>query len=277
MRRCPDCAASTARTCPCIDDPAPRLSWALESASATSARPRTGSASTGCGTAAGSSRRDSVDVAYAGRRCRRASEFEWTVQVWDEAGAASEWSEPARFRTGPASWTAQWIGRDRIHDPADGRARQRRRARRDRLLMRRLLACPYLRRDVHGRRRACAGRRSTRPRAAWSSSSSTARASATRCSRRAGRTTAKRIEYAAHDVTALRARRRERARRDPRRRVVRRLRRLRRRCRPRQPLRPRARAAVRAAPRARGRHASRSSPPTRRGGRRPGRSSTRTC
>ena len=60
-------------------------------------------------------------------RCRRGAEFVWTVQVWDEAGAASDWSEPARFRTGLAGWSAQWIGRDRIHDPADGRAGQRRR------------------------------------------------------------------------------------------------------------------------------------------------------
>ena len=94
--------------------------------------------------------------------------------------------------------------------------------------------------------------------------SSTARASATPCSRPAGRTTATRIEYAAHDVTELLRDGRERARRDRRRRLVRRLRRLR----PApagQPLRPRARAAVRAAPRARGRHARRSSRPTRAG------------
>ena len=29
----------------------------------------------------------------------------------------SEWSEPARFRTGPSEWTGVWIGRDPLHDP----------------------------------------------------------------------------------------------------------------------------------------------------------------
>ena len=71
-----------------------------------------------CGTAARSSRPTRSTSPTPAARCRPPREFVWTVQVWDEAGVASESSEPARFRTGLAGWRAQWIGRDRIHDPA---------------------------------------------------------------------------------------------------------------------------------------------------------------
>ena len=85
----------------------------------------------------------SVDVAYAGRELPAASEFIWTVEVWDEAGTPSGPSEPARFRTGPSAWRAQWIGRDRAHDPAMAAPASDDAP--DKLL-RRLLSCPYLRR-----------------------------------------------------------------------------------------------------------------------------------
>ena len=257
---------------PCVDDPAPRLGWALESAGSdkrqTAYRIRVGEWwDSGRVESA-----NSVDIAYAGRPLPAAAECVWTVQVWDEAGAVSEWSEPARFRTGLAGWSAQWIGRDRIHDP--GMAAPSSDDDPDRLLLT-LLGCPYLRRSFElagGLRRATLY--------------ATARgvAELELNGTRVGDAVLapgwtdyrKRIEYAAHDVTDARARGRERARRDPRAGVVRRLHRLR----PaaaRQPLRPRPGAAVRAPPRARRTAASRSSPATRSGRPRPARSSTRTC
>ena len=39
------------------------------------------------------------------------------MQVWDEAGEPSPWSEPACFRTGLREWRAQWISRDDVDDP----------------------------------------------------------------------------------------------------------------------------------------------------------------
>ena len=107
---------------PCIDAPAPRLSWALESGERdkrqTAYRIRVAEGEDTLWDSGRVASPATVDVAYAGRPLPPRAEFAWSVQVWDEAGAASDWSEPARFRTGPARWTAQWIGRDRIHDPA---------------------------------------------------------------------------------------------------------------------------------------------------------------
>ena len=139
---------------PCVDHPAPRLGWALESAGSdkrqTAYRIRVGEWwDSGRVESA-----NSVDIAYAGRPLPAAAECVWTVQVWDEAGAVSEWSEPARFRTGLAGWSAQWIGRDRIHDP--GMAAPSSDDDPDRLLLT-LLGCPYLRRSFEhagGLRRA---------------------------------------------------------------------------------------------------------------------------
>jgi alpha-L-rhamnosidase len=54
-----------------------------------------------------------VDVVYAGRPLPPAAEIAWTVRVYDEEGRASEWAEPAHFRTGLDSWSASWISCDR--------------------------------------------------------------------------------------------------------------------------------------------------------------------
>ena len=111
------------RDVPCVDDPAPRLSWTLESSERGSARrhiaswcrgTRDGSPLWDSGRVGSSS---SVDIVYAGRALPPASECWWTVQVWDEAGEPSPWSEPARFRTGLREWRAQWIARDERDDP----------------------------------------------------------------------------------------------------------------------------------------------------------------
>jgi alpha-L-rhamnosidase len=130
---------------PCIDTPAPRLSWSLEGGKRQTAY-RLLVGETEPGSLWDSGRvpsADTLDVPYAGRKLPPAAELVWQVQVWDEQGEASSPSEPARFRTGPDAWRAQWIGRDHVHDPtmlapADDDAPDK--------LLRRLLACPVLRR-----------------------------------------------------------------------------------------------------------------------------------
>src|SRR4051812_49050899 len=98
---------------PCIDHPQPRLSWHLQDGERQTAyRIRVHELWD-------SGRIDSdttIDVPYGGPALAPASEFTWTVEVWD--GDTSSISEPARFRTGLSEWTARWIRRDRLHDPA---------------------------------------------------------------------------------------------------------------------------------------------------------------
>ena len=109
------------RDVPCVDDPAPRLSWTLES----SERGKRQTAyriivSQGDARLWDSGRvesSDTVDIVYAGRALPPASDCWWVVQVWDEAGEPSPWSEPACFRTGLREWRAQWISRDDVDDP----------------------------------------------------------------------------------------------------------------------------------------------------------------
>ena len=108
------------RDVPCLDEPAPRLSWALES----SERAKRQSAfrivvSAGEAVLWDSGRvesSNSVDIVYAGLELPAATDCSWTVQVWDEDGVASEPSEPARFRTGLGEWRARWISRDGTED-----------------------------------------------------------------------------------------------------------------------------------------------------------------
>jgi alpha-L-rhamnosidase len=114
---------------PCVDDPAPRFGWALESdapddrqtAFRVLVAERAEDLAEERGTLWDSGRvasADTIGVPYAGRPLPPAGELAWSVQVWDAGGAASGWSEPARFRTGPAPWTGTWIARDPAHDPA---------------------------------------------------------------------------------------------------------------------------------------------------------------
>jgi hypothetical protein len=43
-----------------------------------------------------------ADIAYAGVPLTAGGRYSWKVQVWDEAGTASGWSDPARSRS---NWT----------------------------------------------------------------------------------------------------------------------------------------------------------------------------
>jgi len=113
---------------PCVDSAAPRLGWALAS-EARGARQTAyrilvaereedlvAERGTLWDTGRVASAR-SVDIAYAGRPLPPAGECAWAVRAWDEEGEASAWSAPARFRTALAGWSADWIARDRADDP----------------------------------------------------------------------------------------------------------------------------------------------------------------
>ena len=135
---------------PCIDDPAPRLSWQLDSDEADQRQTgyrivveHDGETLWDTGVVDGST---SLDVAYAGRSLPAGSLCTWRVQVRDRDGRVSQWSDSARFRVGLESWTACWIRRDRRHDPAvpvpgDGAEEDP-----DDALLGQLPPCPYLRR-----------------------------------------------------------------------------------------------------------------------------------
>jgi alpha-L-rhamnosidase len=64
----------------------------------------------------------SVHVAYAGKELCSAQSCFWKVKIWDQAGQASPWSEPAQWTMGllkPADWQAKWIGLDEVAEQAD--------------------------------------------------------------------------------------------------------------------------------------------------------------
>jgi alpha-L-rhamnosidase len=135
---------------PCIDDPAPRLSWQLESDGIDQRQTgyrivveHDGHTLWDTGMAEGSA---SVDVTYAGRPLPPEALCTWRVQVRDQDDGLSDWSDPAHFRVGLAAWTASWIRRDRRYDPAvpvpgDGGERDP-----DDGLLGQLPPCPYFRR-----------------------------------------------------------------------------------------------------------------------------------
>ena len=247
------------RDVPCVDDPAPRLSWTLESSGAREAPvgvPRRRRAGPGPARRSWDSGRvessSSVDVVYAGRALPPASDCWWVVQVWDEAGEPSPWSEPARFRTGLREWRAQWISRDDAR--RSGRAGARvgvgtRRRHHARALPAGAVPAPRVRgggtgapgdalRDRPWARRAASQRRAGRRRGARAGVD--------------GLPQAHRVRGPRRDRAARR--RDQRALGDPGRRLVLGLRRLRPQAR-RRPLRHAPGAALRAPPRVRGRRA----------------------
>ena len=118
-----------------IDVPHPRLSWKLDAA-APEARDLVQSGfqvlvassreqlARNDGDLWDSSRIDSgqsVNVRYAGRPPRTSQRLHWKVRVWDAAGEASGWSEPATWIAGvmdPAEWKASWIAAHESTRPA---------------------------------------------------------------------------------------------------------------------------------------------------------------
>ncbi|MDR1818001.1 MAG: glycoside hydrolase family 78 protein, partial [Puniceicoccales bacterium] len=108
--------------------PAPRFSWVLEGAAGDTGKAQSGYriyvqevALNGDAAAAKVVWDTGVvksaaqnQIAYAGAPLKAHSRYVWRVSVLDEKGAASAWSAPARFTTGPLTaddWApAQWIG-----------------------------------------------------------------------------------------------------------------------------------------------------------------------
>jgi len=63
----------------------------------------------------------SLNVPYAGRDLRSAMRCWWKVRVWDAAGEAGAWSEPAFWEMGlleEADWQARWIRAPDALDPS---------------------------------------------------------------------------------------------------------------------------------------------------------------
>ena len=138
------------RDVPCVDDPAPRLSWTLESPERdkrqTAYRIIVSQGDAPLWDSGRVESSDTVDIVYAGRALPPASDCWWAVQVWDEAGEPSPWSEPARFRTGLPEWRAHWILRDDVDDPGvPVPASESERS--DDIMLERCRPAPFLRRE----------------------------------------------------------------------------------------------------------------------------------
>lgn len=93
-----------------IDDPRPRLSWALESSEPdqrqTAYEVRVNAWESGRVASA-----EQVH-AYAGPELRSGEQVRWSVRVWDRGGKASAWSAPEAFEMAllrAEDWRARWI------------------------------------------------------------------------------------------------------------------------------------------------------------------------
>ena len=106
-----------------IDDPAPRLTWALESGrrGVMQAARRVLVASSpelgreGQADVWDSGRVASSDpwVVYGGPALQSRTRYYWTVRVWTSDGRTSDWARPTWFETalqGASEWKGQWIG-----------------------------------------------------------------------------------------------------------------------------------------------------------------------
>jgi alpha-L-rhamnosidase len=109
---------------PAIDEAAPRLSWMVESSRRAQrqtayrvlvadslARLEAGEGNLWDSGKVASSL--TSPIVYEGKPLASRMQCFWKVQVWDEEGSASAWSEPARWTMGllkDSDWRAEWIG-----------------------------------------------------------------------------------------------------------------------------------------------------------------------
>jgi alpha-L-rhamnosidase len=110
-----------------IDEPAPRLSWVVESG-------ERGQRQTAWRLLVGSSEErlrqergdlwdsgkvasdETIGAVYGGQPLVSHQRCFWTVKVWDKDGHESAWSKPAMWSMGllqPADWKAEWVGYDK--------------------------------------------------------------------------------------------------------------------------------------------------------------------
>lgn len=95
-----------------IDSPAPRLFWHLDGARQSAWQVAAESDGRTIWDSGRVNSPESTQVAWAGPALRSRQQCVWRVRVWDAAGAASGWSDPARFEMGlldPAAWRGRWI------------------------------------------------------------------------------------------------------------------------------------------------------------------------
>lgn len=114
-----------------IDEPAPRLSWIVESG-------LRGQRQTACRLLVASSEKllgkdrgdlwdtgkvasdETIGTPYQGQPLASQQRCFWKVKVWDKDGRESAWSKPALWSMGllqPGDWKADWIGYDKPHQP----------------------------------------------------------------------------------------------------------------------------------------------------------------
>ncbi|MEO6434542.1 MAG: family 78 glycoside hydrolase catalytic domain, partial [Tepidisphaeraceae bacterium] len=65
---------------------------------------------------------ETIQIVYTGKPLQSSQDFFWKVRVYDAAGDASPWSEPARWSMGllrSQNWKAEWIGYDEPDADAD--------------------------------------------------------------------------------------------------------------------------------------------------------------
>lgn len=111
---------------PVIEPSAPRLEWinepvspeitgAAQSAYRVIVSSSRSLADSGCGDVWDSGRVEtgnSLNIRYSGGTLKPGTDYWWRVQVWDDKGERSDWSDVATFVTGlnDDDWEARWIG-----------------------------------------------------------------------------------------------------------------------------------------------------------------------
>jgi alpha-L-rhamnosidase len=122
-----------------IGEAQPRLGWALEASDpslrdlaqsayeivVSSSAQVPGAVPADCWDSGKVASDDTQNIVYGGAALASDTDYLWKVRVWDQAGAASEWSAPAHWSTGllqSKDWRAAWIGLDA--DPQGGETDQ---------------------------------------------------------------------------------------------------------------------------------------------------------